>query len=446
MEGSDPALAGAYTTMESAINELSQAVGLATLRSVEIIAETIQKMDEKLDFTVTKMTTLDEGMQVVASNTSVVIKQNQVQDQKTDLLLEGMRTLTKLSRETHDRALEKEKEAKSRSAQKKGKTDPGENKRMALEQVKGYFTDLSPKWDAITKGTKAQRKEIHCASVKGTGAWLLQEESYKAWINQEKPLLWMRGSAGIGKSFLAETVIKELESSPKERNPFAYFFFREEEDNLRHFKQALYSLSFQLAEMDAKYADQLANELSDSKGEPEPWKRLFAERFDSKSDGHAYLVLDGIDEMEETDLKEMLQCLDQIAKSDLNIHVLLSGRPDISSRPDMSSELEPLQASILEVTKEKLTIDIQKVIVSSLGQFPRLKKFRKQVKYVIARKIKSKADGKFLPVPRTLYVCWCAMLMAPRNALCGSHASAFELHWQREISVERFGEKFARQS
>ncbi len=392
MEGSDPALAGAYTTMESAINELSQAVGLATLRSVEIIAETIQKMDENLDFVVTKVTTLDEGMHVLDSKTNVVIKQNQVQDQKTDLILEGLKTLTKFSRETRDRPLEKEKEAKHRSGQKKGKTDPGENKRVALEQVKGYFTQVSPKWDAITKETRLQRREIHDTSVKGTGAWLLQEESYKAWIHQEKPLLWMRGNAGIGKSFLAQTVLKELESSPKDRNPFAYFFFRGETDNLKHFTQALYSLSFQLAEMDAKYAEQLANEVSDSTEQPDPWKRLFAERFDSKSDGHAYLILDGVDEMNDADeVKEMIKCLEEITKDNLNIHVLLT------SRPDISAELEPLHPSILEVTKEKLAHDIQNVIVASLGQFPRLKKFQRKVKNIIARKIKFKADGKLLP-------------------------------------------------
>jgi hypothetical protein len=87
-------------------------------------------------------------------------------------------------------------------------------------------------------------------------------------------------------------------------------------------------MSYQLAETDQKYCEQLASELSkDSSSSPDPWRSLFTERFPSKGDDHVYLILDGIDEMKETELKEMIKCLEQLAQENLNIHILLTGRP-----------------------------------------------------------------------------------------------------------------------
>jgi hypothetical protein len=93
--------------------------------------------------------------------------------------------------------------------------------------------------------------------------------------------------------------------------------------------------------------------------------------------------------MRDSDRKEMLGCLEEITQDNLNIHVLLTGRPNISS------EVEGLKISTFDVTKENLSTDINKVIISNLKTFPRLRKFRKQVKNIIWRKIKSKADGNF---------------------------------------------------
>jgi hypothetical protein len=151
----------------------------------------------------------------------------------------------------------------------------------------------------------------------------------------------------------------------------------------------VYCMSFQLAETDQKYCEQLASELSKDAGNPpEPWRRLFAERFPSKGDDHVYLILDGIDEMKETELKEMIKCLDQVIKEDLNIHVLLTGRPSISE------PMELLNLPIIEISRTKLATDIEKVIAENLKKLPRVKNFRKSVRSYILNRVKASADGR----------------------------------------------------
>jgi hypothetical protein len=391
MDGSDTPLSEAYADMEAAINELSQAVGLATLRSVEIIAEIVQSMNEKVGFLVEKVTSFDETMQIVDSNTNIIMKTTQESSTKQDLILQEMRKIARVSRETHDRVMEKD--SAPHPGQKKGKTEPGENKRVALNTIWTFFTQVNSAWKSVLKDTKTQRREILESSVKDTGGWFVKdEESFKAWVNEETPFLWLRGTAGIGKSFLAQAAVTELGSSLKGRSPSAYFVFREEESALRSWTQALYCLSFQMAEMDPKYAEKLSMALTARGNLPEPWsnpwKTLFETLFPSQGDDHAYMILDGIDEMKDSDRNEMLECLRQITSLGLNIHVMLSGRPSCSL------EVEALKPTIFDVTKEHLATDISKVIASTLKTLARIRKFRKSVKNVITKKIKAKADGK----------------------------------------------------
>ena len=147
-------------------------------------------------------------------------------------------------------------------------------------------------------------------------------------------------------------------------------------------------MSYQIAETDSRYCEQLASEVTEEDSNPsEPWRRLFNARFPSKGDDHAYLILDGIDEMKEAALVEMTKFLDQIISDDLNVHVLLSGRPSITD------QMEPLHLSVIEISKAQLATDIERVIMQNLRKLPRLKKFRKPVRNHIFNRVKASADG-----------------------------------------------------
>jgi len=394
LDGSDSALGGAYKEMEGAINELGQAVGLATLRTVEIIANLVQSMTDDVEFIVTKVTILDERSHATLSNTNVMMKQSQEMSSKQDVLSTKQETILEMQRElirkfteqskSHERAQEKEK---SQPGQKKSKTDPADKKRDALNQIKACFTQYSD-WSVVSKEAKIQRREIKSIIVDGTGAWLFEEKGYDNWVNDVSPILYLRGIAGIGKSFLAYTVVSAVETSLKERKnaTSACFFFREEQHALQSWREALFCLAFQIAEQNPKYGEALASDLSNI-DEEELWVTLFASKFPEKGEGCAYLVIDGIDEMQESERTYFCECLRQIKDDNLRIHVFLAGRA-------LSFGLELLDIPTIDVTTEKLTTDIQKVIVAGCKSLPRLRKFRKPVKNVILKRLRNKADGE----------------------------------------------------
>ncbi|KAJ5515171.1 heterokaryon incompatibility protein s [Penicillium fimorum] len=87
IDGSDGALSGAIQEMEEAVNELTQAVGLATLRTVEILDDIVQSMNGSVEFLVAQVTVIDGRMEAIKSDTGTIIKQTQALELKQDAML-----------------------------------------------------------------------------------------------------------------------------------------------------------------------------------------------------------------------------------------------------------------------------------------------------------------------------------------------------------------------
>ncbi|PGH06953.1 hypothetical protein AJ80_08085 [Polytolypa hystricis UAMH7299] len=87
IDGSDGALSGAIQEMEEAVNELTQAVGLATLRTVEILDDIVQSMNGNVEFLVAQVTVIDGRMEAIKSDTGTIIEQTQALELKQDAML-----------------------------------------------------------------------------------------------------------------------------------------------------------------------------------------------------------------------------------------------------------------------------------------------------------------------------------------------------------------------
>jgi hypothetical protein len=390
VDGSDGALAGAWKTMEQAVKELSDMVGLSTLRAVDILGDITRKIDKNVELMVAKVAVFGEQIQVLDEKQDIVILgQNQILEMMKKQMQKQLE-----QRPKNEKEREKEEREKWKVASKSKTNDAENKKRDALFAVKSYIR-LHSDWKEIDKELNAQVKEIVKMSVPNTGEWILKEEQYQEWRSGAKKVLWMRGSAGIGKTFLAQTAVNDLANSALgDRNARAYFFFREEQDILRSWIDSVFCLVTQIAEQDSKYCEQVAAEISSAAGVEDPWKTFFSERFPQTSegaiyDGHAWLVLDGIDEMKEMERGYLIAVLGQIVKQDLNIHVLITSRPGLA-------ELEILNLPTIDITKEKLRPDIHKVINAGIKELPRLNKFPKPVKKIIRQKIQGQADGVFV--------------------------------------------------
>jgi predicted PilT family ATPase len=52
--------------------------------------------------------------------------------------------------------------------------------------------------------------KINRSRVPGTGDWIREEVLFQSWVNKEKPILWIAGNPGAGKSYIASNIISFL--------------------------------------------------------------------------------------------------------------------------------------------------------------------------------------------------------------------------------------------
>jgi hypothetical protein len=107
-------------------------------------------------------------------------------------------------------------------------------------------------------------------------------------------------------------------------------------------------------------------------------------------------VIDGFDEADPDGRAKLLGFLQQISTDGMNIQVVLSGRPE------MSSDVEILMPLKIEVTKQKLSErsgDLWRIIIARCKTLPKLRRLQPFVRKNIAVKLRQRADSKTCNFP-----------------------------------------------
>lgn len=179
----------------------------------------------------------------------------------------------------------------------------------------------------------------------GTGQWLLKHDRYLEWQNSPRSiLLWLKGSAGAGKTYLMSTVIdhiKTLLQTKSKSEGFAYFYcnYVNVSGNQRPLS-VLHSCIKQLS----------LSEPGSSKFSIQPCLRQvyndkFGAGFASNTINYAEckslletiveahssitIVLDAIDECHEEERSDLIEALEELVKvPKRTVKILISSRPD----------------------------------------------------------------------------------------------------------------------
>lgn len=219
---------------------------------------------------------------------------------------------------------------------------------------------ISQVQDRLDQG---QRKEVfywlstipcemhHITSCKkileGTGRWLLRSSTFLSWINSStSALCWLSGIPGCGKSKLTSIVIQSFLDqnidANADRPPVAYFYCSQKSTDPRTAdpREIMCAILRQLVGRDAcaslrgdigqEY--QRRKELADQKGSqimPLEFEDVVARILSIAKDEPLTIILDALDEIEESGRGELFDALERIVQESLNIvKIFVSSRDD----------------------------------------------------------------------------------------------------------------------
>ncbi|KAJ6605278.1 hypothetical protein DFH09DRAFT_1269594 [Mycena vulgaris] len=194
------------------------------------------------------------------------------------------------------------------------------------------------KWLGSPDMKKKQLSTLHLRK-EGTGRWLLESEKFIHW--QDNPgSLWIRGPSGVGKTVLSSAVISELVAdrlSFKDlanfRSPpaIAFFYFDFKDKEGQAVDSALRRIILQLsAQSPNSYRALEERYILNSKGQTLPTYQELQKILEELllELGRTYIILDALDECQEADQRQLVDCVSTLQRwNQTPLHLLLTSQP-----------------------------------------------------------------------------------------------------------------------
>ncbi|KAF7350138.1 HET-domain-containing protein [Mycena venus] len=188
--------------------------------------------------------------------------------------------------------------------------------------------DLS-KWLESPPDTKDRQHDLRKLHHESTGGWLLHDVRFIKW-KATPGSLWIKGISGTGKSVLSSTVIEEITMACPKQSAVAYFYF-DFRNERQHMDIMLRSIILQLSRrspLPYSALHQLYKTLGHGTIQPQHvhlqgvLKDLLSEL------DQTYIVIDGLDECNKTDWKNLIKFIRSLCHPVKNaLHLLFTSQP-----------------------------------------------------------------------------------------------------------------------
>lgn len=292
-----------------------------------------------------------------------------------------------------------------------------ENKKDADTASKKLLESIDSSLDNPREAFEVVQKTLRLLladKVQGSGEWLRSDPLYTAWATPENSsfsILGISGDEGHGKSFLFASITKYLqEAQSQSENDMrcistAYHIFDKDKKQIS-LVQALKVLAWQVANQDIVYRKDVSSVKATGVNQiGNLWDVLFSKSY--KSDSTFFLLLDGIDQIEKSELKEFVQALEKLLAtsetwSQFNLRIVITGRNETMSKVKgwLGGGL-----STIDVTSEN-NDDVEKFIIDRMDKMEILSGSSDQVlslRHDILQNLKTQTHGDFVNIGLLLH-------------------------------------------
>ncbi|KAL6365743.1 hypothetical protein LRP88_00318 [Fusarium phalaenopsidis] len=409
LNGEDSELGGARKTMDKKLARLQNATEFAILGNTEELQRMSQELKNNQD-----------------SHTAMLQQQMEVMGSIRDTTENIRNDMAKLLKAFNEQKEEKGGERRRTAVVDQSKPPSAKRIRNILPEVEGEDYEYHILKDTI---------------VKDTCNWIFNEAQWEEWMAQEsRSLLAITGEPGTGKSHIGATVYEKfLEEARKdtEHTCAAHFYFQEQSQSLSRFIYALITVINQVVEQNALICELINKEwLKDDVAInvcnwDDLMRKLLAPAFKKDSKNHLYLMLDGIDELQ--DMDTLIEFLEIIKEQELRISIVTTSRPNVL--PKLSEVASVLN---IEVNKGKQLDDLKELVWNRLNSLSALRSFGHMLyaEHMLLQLNDLGREGAVLrslnkPLPGDLHDLYEALLTECYRHLASNHGFLVNrlLHW-----------------
>ncbi|KAL2863747.1 ankyrin repeat-containing domain protein [Aspergillus lucknowensis] len=248
-------------------------------------------------------------------------------------------------------------------------------------------------------GEGSELQKHLAAHVPGTGKWLFDNDRYKRWdSSHDTGLLWIKGTAGTGKSVIAAQLIRTLQES-EASTPVLFFFFRHIIQSNCYPTSAARDLLYQALGHSRRLQGQL-RKIVDSYANIDqvPFRELWQPLLDAvRAMPKLYVVTDALDEIQGGP-DEFLAGLMELGriKPD-SVKMIVTSRP----LPQLEAVLFGASVVSIRLNGAVLAEDISEYVDQRLNSQPQ-RQFSKDERLLIHRALCGDGQGLFLHARLTL--------------------------------------------
>ena len=247
--------------------------------------------------------------------------------------------------------------------------------------------------------------------VDGTCEWILTQDRYTSWLNEDSPqLLWLSGLPGIGKTMISSFLVEELAllAERSSQMTLAYYFCDDKDEKRRTATAVLRGLLLQLLRQRPVLFKHIQTQFDISRDSlfsnfHALW-RIFVSIVQDPEAGEVCCLIDALDECEKesrqlflNDLTKLF-CSQQSKKPFLKLIVISRQENDIEeSLSTVSSTIQNIQ-----IDSGKVNQDLSKFINLKVDELATKKRYSSDTKNMIKQALTEKAGGTFLYVSLVL--------------------------------------------
>nr|RBQ99031.1 hypothetical protein FVER53263_03349 [Fusarium verticillioides] len=176
----------------------------------------------------------------------------------------------------------------------------------------------------------------------GTGKWLFRNQSFQDWLDgkeKSKPILWLRGIPGAGKTLLASSLIKHTQSLDLTHTVFAFLTYL---DSHISAISILQSLIFQLASTSLSLKTIMCQSTLQHLGSDFKVASALLQTL-IQSAGVVHLIVDGLDEIEPVQRSRLLKELVRLGYECGECRILFASRPESDVIRELDGKTTDLQ-------------------------------------------------------------------------------------------------------